>query len=542
MTDITKGLLKVKQVFNSPMEFLKLMMKISKPYDQELVFKVVLDIFNNSEFQFFLHGAGTHTSWLLQKLDKSKFNRIEGVIDKSTKEQYFSKKINKIIYPFSSFNSKLKLNPNYKIIVAHPKSEFEMISDLLELGVDINNIYPIYSGEKYLLKILEKEMQTVISPIKKKTNQRVIVINAYDGIVRKELLVNLEDYLKWDLIEINLQKPENAILNEKCNVFPSTNDHIKMIHLVKVLNPDLIIVRDHFDNYQISSILLSVFHADCPLISTYYDLINIHLENDGTRNLDNNCEKFAIENSTGIIHRGNKESIEYLKDNFKINFPYEFEFQPYISKKNYPEIKKRKLKKIVKLVSAHSIFHKELANRLFPGNDVAGLYEIILQQGFEVDIYFKGLEQISMNQLYSDYLNLQEKYSNLKILSGVSQKELFNILPNKYDFALNLLVDSQENIMGRPAGAKYEIGGRFYFYLSMGLPIITTSYIDREVKLIKENQAGITTYAHELSRLTDLIEKVDYNELLQNVLIAREKFALENQLEPAVNFIKEIVK
>ena len=531
---------KLKAVLPELSDYQKFLSMINRPYIKEIVFKLILNIINRNNSPFLIHGAGTHTEWVLRELDKVNINSyIKGIIDKNCQESFYDKKLNKYVYPLNY----IKKNSNINIIIAHKYFEEEMFNDLLNEGAAIKHLFRVFTSLDYLELIYENLSKNLNSDIifdskKKKT----VFIKVHQGIFNNDILKYLAKELDWQLVEINLQSNDKVILNDEFQVYQCGKNPIKMVKIIEELNPDLVIVEAHFDSLYYPVILINLIFPKLPIITSLYDIIIMHRENDKNRYLEYITEKYAIEKSRAIIHRTTEDLILYLKDKYNTKSKNDFVFQPFISKKIFVKIKRKHLSFPIKLVSAHNILNTDLARKSGGiESDVIGLYKTLLKQGFEIDIYFKGITKKQLEMDYSDYLELKKDYDNLNIFPGISQEEVLKILPNKYDFALTLYNNFESAPFGRNSLINYEIGGRIYFYLSIGLPVITTTFFKRQEAIINENKIGIAIHSSKLQYLNKFIDNVEYPKMQQNVLNLRNKLSLEYKRGELNKFIKGVL-
>lgn len=531
----------------STSDFVQIVKNVCKP-DREIALKMVFEAFSDANSKFYLRGLGTHTTWLISKLHSNGlFDRILGIVDKATAAPFLHPSLNLNVFPLQA----ITLMPGQKILIAHEQWENEMVRELSQFNLSKTELLTIYTSEAYTERLVEKilafddrQCEIPVALRQKIANRRVLVVNGYtcEILISYKCQEILETIYGWQIIRINVYELNDAPNRDNDAILQCNGRYDKLLSYVALLKPDVIIAEDHFNNCQLAVILLTLFFPKTPIISTYYDLIHIHIENDAKRRLQYISEKLAIESSNGIIHRTFPTAIEYLHNKYHINCKRAIDFQPYASKTLFPEIVIKHKHRQFNLVSAHSIVPTAGANSVGTlESDVIGLYEIVLSQGINVDIFFKGADAKMMNRDYNDYIALQERYHNLKIHQGVSQQEL-SIILRRYDFALILHTDDELPHVRRISASKFETSGRYYFYLAMGLPIITTGFVVNNAALVKDNGVGIVICSNALGNLKNDLKSVNYRLLQQNVIQFREKLALENQVNRLGRFINGIME
>ena len=529
-------------------EFVEILASACEP-NKSIVSRIVTEAIQNSSSKFYLYGAGSHTQWILSHLrNVGELEKIVGVVDKSAITPYYNNVLEIVVNPLKPF----RLKPGEKIIIAHQKWESDMIDDCMQIGIPRDRIHTVYTSEEYMELIAAKifSFQSLLCDIPieirtKKTSKRVVVVNGFNA----NLLISyacqnlLSQELGWEFVRVNLHALKDAQAQEKVHVLECNGQHDRLLKYVSLLSPDVILAEDHLDNCQITTILLRIAFHKIPIISTYYDLIHIHREYDKNRKLEFASEKFAIENSEGILHRTSVEAIQYLNDQYDIYSKNHICFQPYASKTTFPEIIIKNKTYPFKLVSAHTIYDTASSkkHKTFE-SDVVGLYENVLKQGIEVDIFIKGAVGETLKANYSDYLALEQDFPNFKVYNGLAQHEIIEILPVKYDFALNLFVDYENHPAGRQALGMFEFSGRYFFYIAMGLPIITTTFLQQSAAFVRDNGLGIVIHSNQLDQLKKILKQTNHQSLLKNIAQFRDSIALESQIASLGSYFRNICK
>lgn len=525
-------------------DFVQILKKVFKP-DREIALNIILEILKNTTSRYYLRATGTQAKWIVSQLQRNGLlNKILGVIYQSAIVPFYNKSLKLKVFPLTT-----TLMPGEKIVIVDEALEHDMVIEFVRRDVPMKLLLKVYTSQEYVehlvRKLLKFNRMVCVLPAmlkKHKDQARVVLVNGQtcEITVNCKCLEMLRQDFEWEIIRVNLHNLNEASASGYNAALQCDGKYDKLLKYVALLQPDLLIIEDHFDNYQFAVLLLTIFFSEIPIISIYYDLIHIHLENNKDRYLQYVSEKSAIENSIGIVHRTVPAAIEYLKYHYHINCKNAIDFQPYTSKTLFPQIVIKNKSYPFNLVSAHSIVPTDRAKSVGTlDSDVILLYETVLRQGINVDIYFKGASDETIRTYYSDYLVLQKEYKNLKIHQGIPMQDLIKKLPVYYDFALVLHIDYDLLPVARDATRRFEISGRYYFYVSMGLPIISTTFLTRSAAFVDENDVGLVIHSKELHNLKRNLRKVNYCQLQHNVVKLREELALENQVARLGNFIRD---
>jgi len=139
---------------------------------------------------------------------------------------------------------------------------------------------------------------------------------------------------------------------------------------------------------------------------------------------------------------------------------------------------------------------------------------------------------------YQDYIDLEKKINYLKVHTTVAQENLseelsgfhFGALPH---FKLESSTLSQHKLE-RATSLK------FYNFLEAGIPILISEEMTYMAWVVKRYKIGIVFGKKDFPNLRNIILNTDYNELKRNVLKAREKLSMKNNLPRLIHFFNTI--
>lgn len=84
---------------------------------------------------------------------------------------------------------------------------------------------------------------------------------------------------------------------------------------------------------------------------------------------------------------------------------------------------------------------------------------------------------------------------------------------------------------------KTTTGNKVFTYLEAGLPVIINEEMKFMAEFVRINKCGVVIKEKDISNLRKILEKQNYEELLENVEKTRQKFKMSNQIK---NLIKKL--
>jgi len=137
---------------------------------------------------------------------------------------------------------------------------------------------------------------------------------------------------------------------------------------------------------------------------------------------------------------------------------------------------------------------------------------------------------------YNEYKSLEKQFKHFKMEHSVPFINL-DLTP----FHFGIVPFENEDIDQYYSKNKYASTLKFFVYLEMGLPIIVSEYWAFPAWICSRYQLGIVTSFDNLDRIDQLIEKIDYNQILKNIETFRQKYNLQNQSQRLKQFYQNLL-
>jgi hypothetical protein len=292
-----------------------------------------------------------------------------------------------------------------------------------------------------------------------------------------------------------------------------------------------------------------VVNADCPVVTEYDDFIEVCFSNDEkylkyVPMVDSNIalERQAFQaifcQSSGIIQRHSPELIDILSKKHNCE-PKWISFAPYPAKnklkKKLPLLKPGTTQKSIRIVSAVGIPNNPEAPNFSRTHSLFYVGKVLAAQGIEFTIYNlldrdgKGFEQIIEFSRNNSLFNYCFAVPHDHLIEEICQ----------YDWGWHCMdFNSSDKMMEYISRG---VGSKHYAYIEAGLPIIISKEIAYDYKSIESAGIGIgLTYA-DIYDLKSVINRLNYNLILENVARYQEKWCLENQLPRLLSFNEEVI-
>lgn len=259
-------------------------------------------------------------------------------------------------------------------------------------------------------------------------------------------------------------------------------------------------------------------------------------------------ERFCFENSTGIIHKGSPEELNYLGgrmlgNNLKLP-PFQLNFFPYTSKEFIVPFNSDKLSKQDKGVH---VVHIDSMGNVGPigAKYVYDTLSFFVNQKINIHIYSRpnsiSKEEIIRffkqdSQFTRDYESLlKSKYFHfhLPLEPNEITKEI-----SKYDFGL-----SPKAPVDKPSDIEpcFSMGNKLSTYLEAGIPLISHNSVKFLAKIRDYYQIGVSFEDNKKNNLKSALKKLDYKKLEENIKFARNDFSMEKHFSRLLDFVKKVV-
>lgn len=314
---------------------------------------------------------------------------------------------------------------------------------------------------------------------------------------------------------------------------------VKFLIQMKMLNPYSVIGISGA-NWQLK-LVHKYFFKKYPFIYFPYDILSqfYYSETDalksGVKRFELNAEKYCLENSDGIIHKGSLDELEFFNDK-KISLPkLQLHFSTYCSKEFSVPLNNNKLSK--KDGEIHLVYIGFFFNDKESIGKITEHFNEILSQKLHLHIYMQ-VKHIPKNQADVYFNNFFCKFVKSKyfhIHPSLDPKEIIKEI-SKYDysfwFASNLKIPE----------LKYHIGNKFSSYFESGVPMIYTKkslYIDSLMHHYGLQELG---FSENLKGLKKRLKKLGYKKLQKKTIAAREDFDMDKNFPRLEEFVKKVVE
>jgi len=314
---------------------------------------------------------------------------------------------------------------------------------------------------------------------------------------------------------------------------------IKFLIKMRTLKP-FAVIGTAGANWQLK-VAHKYFFKKFPFIYFPYDIISLYSNSreealaKGFKSFDLGAEKYCLENSNGILHKGSPDELEFFNDK-NVSLPKnQLSFSTYSSKEFSVPINKNKLSKKDKeihIVYAGFFFNDEESVKI-----ITNRFNEILSQNLHLHVY-AHVNHIPKNQAEAYFKDL---------LQGFTKSEYFHIHPalgpkeiikemTKYDYSLWINTLNQ-----KLPDNKYHSGNKVASYLEAGVPMIYSKeslYID---ELMKHYGLGELGFKKNFKGLRKRLKKLNYKEIERKTIDAREDFDMDKNFPRLERFIEEVV-
>lgn len=320
----------------------------------------------------------------------------------------------------------------------------------------------------------------------------------------------------------------------------------KAVFSILKLNPYVIIVRA---KPSLPCALMRIIFRKTPLIYFPYDIRSEssssreHAKQGGLSDLEINSEKFCFEKADGIIHKGAPDELNFLEGRIfqKINFtPLQMMFLPYCTKEFIIPINKEKLSKKdneIHIVQVSSVGSANLEECSF----LFDYFKAITNQKMHLHLYTKpntlSKEEIinSFKEVYGEimdpkYFHLHDPQDPKTLIKEISKFDFGIVIPNPKAQCKDELE------------ARSSIGNKTSAYLEAGLPFFYPDNLKFQDSVMKEYGLSLNVNGvSDVQNMKKKIKKINYHELEDRIILAREDFLMEKHFPELEEFIRKVV-
>lgn len=490
---------------------------------------------------FFLYGAGTHSQAILQTFqDTPLCHQLKGILDGNAKP-------GQQLQGYSVFPALDALKySDHKIVLSHHEFEDSMYDHLIKMGVDNANIIPIYLSEAYGEQVIQQRLpEFSLPPAKSNTIKRVVTISARPTkVLHENIMKHVRQEDQFELIQIKMDRLESETSNQAYHhTFCAQNSIFFCFYLLQQLNPDLVIVQEHYPTGNFLPMVIKQTFPHFKVVGEFYDFLPLTFNDPYVLSRESywrpedvklalTAEAWCLHHLDGMITKESGEVLgQYLKP-----IPY-LEFRPHLTKHIFKN-KTTRIHSPIRLIYAGRITPSHEPAVMFGDNQLIDVFQALLTQHFSVTTYSTCTTNAMLQSRYADYLELA-KHTDFHLNLAIPQETLLTHLANNYDFGLILGIPKDNS--EQQISYQVTVSGKLCTYMAAGIPVIVGSYLSVMAKWVSNYGIGIVVDAHQLESLPRLIQQHHYPELVENVIQYREKYNLENALPDISHFLKQML-
>ncbi len=284
-----------------------------------------------------------------------------------------------------------------------------------------------------------------------------------------------------------------------------------------------------------------ILFRKCPIVYFPYDIRSDayetmgEIKKVGVKDFEIKSEKYCFEKMEGIMHKGAFDEIKELNKNILGNVRVSgqvFHLLPYTMKELTVPINKNKISKKDKEI------HLVYAGCVPESKTLAPNIKEILEQKIHIHLYLKQAN-ITREELLKTLWKEHELFKDnpyYHLHDELPQEKLTKEL-SKYDYGTWLgYYDSTAKTITKG------MGNKFSTYIEAGIPLIQFKNHEYIRSLTEEYGTGIAIDFRDLKKLKKLLNNTNYDNLIKNIIAARSKLDLRNNIEKIEEFLFNVRK
>lgn len=466
-----------------------------------------------------VYGAGSHTLALLQhgmKLTQA-FDLYPGQAD---------------AYPIPVRPLDSWRPADGPLLLSHPEHEASMAEALQKRGIPFRLLYGDPDCATFCLAELAPSWRLQLQALPAKSNKRtrlvVVQAQARSLLSARHWTRLAEDFEVVPLHLLSRGEPESWPM-------PSLNARGSLILLREALlslQPDLLVVNDHFAGGSLWPLLIGRILPETPLISLCYDLLGhtfddpmllaeqgLHTPNDVALALYSETFPWV----DGFI----------LKDGCAASLPAPAHtFLPGLAAAAFLPIQLQSRPE--RLVYAGSMAAENADARLYGDNMLTPLFAELLQLGFSLDVHSTQTSPILLQRLYPSLWQLARQ-GRLDLHSAVPQTRLLTSLSNAH---AGLQIGRPHPQSAQRVSHGVTVSTKLFSYLAAGLPLVVGSYLSHMAEWVSRYELGWVADAGNLADLPGLLRTRKAN--ATGLEAFRRETCLEAQIQALAPFLRKV--
>ena len=521
--------------------------------------KELMEYFNktNTNKKVALLPMGFYSSRLIDELIKT------GISQKELNEKLYlfddniSKKSNIDIFPIKKFDEcSHDIDMAYVISSFHAKNiakqiDFKNIKFMLQ-DIDVN----IQDTDQLYVKLDEA--------INYFSKQSFIYNSLFEDLKNDEFVVYFEtDYLydiRQKVIDLAKNMSRKLIIVNNTQYIKTCEDYIET-PLAEVLGflkeystpKSIFIVLNANGHHCLTYILKNIFSKSI-VVSHLYDILSYHYDKSvsnykelaknqwNTSEISTNAEFDMFD---WVTSKKNIDLILYkdLLDDKEFDTSKKLFFPTTLSKNLFQNpLKKEDKEKLNRILFLGAYSSKSHYNeQIFREDYFDFMFDEFLKSGFYLDIFY--VKRASLEEAHNEYSDYLLANPNMRIFKGDSLDILLPKLVGVYDWGFIKIKQTKNSV--KDSTRKIAFPAKVFSYMSLGIPLIVSSYNEKLAEFVTSNDIGIVIDPEKDGDITEklaLCSKEKHNEMVENILNIREKWTAEENLREFQSVLENIIK
>jgi glycosyltransferase involved in cell wall biosynthesis len=239
--------------------------------------------------------------------------------------------------------------------------------------------------------------------------------------------------------------------------------------------------------------------------------------------------------SDGYIY---KDDGSWMKDKVRNSSSPSLKIYPCPPLAYLKEPKEPEKNAVIKLVYAGQVSHERQSKKIFGDMYYIPVIKDLTNQGFHVTVY-NAVQNTRRHplELYQEYLDEADNSDLFEFKSGIPMPDILDELHGKYHFGLIAYYFEDDLHVGKDH-IKGTMASKLFTYLASGMPVIVSDQFEYMAKIVESEGIGIVVARNDLQNLARLLDSFDYQEMLDNVLLAQQKYNIDSKIPEIMELLE----